>query len=149
MYICALTCNEHIDVNTISWRVAPRKLWNPASEAVPGKFHGFDGHTEYICLQDQDNFRRPKAYKSILILKTVGDKWQWSHCTAIAKCSNIAVFWESPVCTIIKKYRHRTPTLIVYILWYILFLCRSHRIYKLVNDFIQYKLIFSGIYGEE
>ena len=125
------------------------ELWNPPSEAVPGKFNGFNGHSEYICLQDQAYFRKFKAYKIILILKTVGGKWQWSHCTTIAKFSNTAVFWESPVCTIIRKYPHRTPTVIVYIFCYILFLCRSHRIHKLVIDFIQYKLIFSGIYGEE
>ena len=47
-----------------------RELWNPLSKAVPGKFHGSDGHSKCSCLQDRTNFHRSQAWQIALIFKT-------------------------------------------------------------------------------
>ena len=44
---------------------APQELWNPLCKAVPGKFHGFGGHSERNCLQDQANFHRSWAWQIV------------------------------------------------------------------------------------
>ena len=38
---------------------APLELWNALSKAVPGKYHGFGGHTKCYCLQDPVNLQDP------------------------------------------------------------------------------------------
>ena len=49
----------------ISGFQSPRELWNPLSEAVPGKFHGFGGDGKPNCLQDRANFQRSRAWQVI------------------------------------------------------------------------------------
>ena len=50
---------------------APRELWNPLSEAVPGKFHGCGGHCKCNCLQVWVNFNIYRAWHFVLISNTV------------------------------------------------------------------------------
>ena len=41
---------------------APRKLWNPLSKAVPGKFHVSGRHNNCNCLQVWANYHRSQSY---------------------------------------------------------------------------------------
>ena len=57
---------------------APRGLWNPLSIAVPGKFHGFGGHSncnvliEPIFTDLGHGIHRSRAWHFLLIFNTVG-----------------------------------------------------------------------------
>ena len=47
-----------------------RDLWNPMSQAVPGKFHGSDGHSKRNYLQDRANFHTSEAWQIVPIFNT-------------------------------------------------------------------------------
>ena len=44
-----------------------RELWNPLSNAVPGKFHGSSGHSKRNYVQDRANCHRSRAWHIVLI----------------------------------------------------------------------------------
>ena len=46
--------------------LSSRELSNPRSKAIPGKFHGSDGHSKHNYLQDLANFHRSRAWQIVL-----------------------------------------------------------------------------------
>ena len=48
----------------------PRKLWNPLSKAITGKFHGSAGHSECNFLQQLTNFYMSPAWQIVIFFNT-------------------------------------------------------------------------------
>ena len=52
-----------------------RKLWNPLSKTVPGKFHQSVGHNKDNCWEDWAKFHRSRAWQIVLISNTAHLLW--------------------------------------------------------------------------
>ena len=98
-YLCSYCSNMRVTMPMVplpalqSWRIssrqrhkahpmdfkAPRKLWAPLSNAVPGEFHTYGGHNTRKCLQDRTNFYRSRARQIVQILTLSNSQHMWSQ----------------------------------------------------------------------
>ena len=68
-------------------------LWNPRSEAAPGKFHRSTGHSECNRLKDEAKFHRSHAWEIIIIFNTV---ITWS----ILLLQQFSSYHNEPICSL-------------------------------------------------